>query len=150
MTSKSWTVKFNKGDTHKGIKKTNKGKMYISSPQEIADILKLIPKGKLTTTKDIAQLLAQRNNADFTCPMTTGIFLSIVANYYEEQKGKIAQIPYWRVVKQHGRLYPKYLGKTLPQKEYLLKENFEIVPNKNHKEPLEVKDWQKYLYDFTK
>ena len=90
---KDWKDNFNKTN-QKGsvLKDTPKGKMYISTPAEIAEVIKTIPKGKVITTKEIAQQLATKNKADYTCGLTTGIFVAIIANYVEQEK--IKDIPY--------------------------------------------------------
>lgn len=76
-----------------GTKKmTDKGMMYISCPEEISEIIKTIPKGKVMTPKEIAIKLAEKHNADYTCGLTTGIFVAIIANYVEQEK--ITNIPY--------------------------------------------------------
>lgn len=121
------TAKHNYFDTNeKGeIKKqTNKGLMYISSPREIASIIKSIPKGKVITTKEIIAKLTAKHKVDFTCPLTTGIFVSVIAKYVEEEG--IKDVPYWRVVKDKGVLYDKYLGMLSMQPEYLKSEGWKI------------------------
>lgn len=113
-------------------KMTEKGNMYISNPIEIAEIVKQIPKGKLITTKIIAEKLTKKHGVDFTCPLTTGIFFSIVANACEEDK--TLSVPYWRVVKdEKGLLYPAYLTHELPQKEHLESEGYKVKNAKNGK-----------------
>ena len=50
--------------------------------------------------------LAIEYGADFTCPMTTGIFLRIVAEYnYENLSKKGTEIsPFWRIIDPNSRL----------------------------------------------
>ncbi|MDD3648317.1 MAG: MGMT family protein [Candidatus Dojkabacteria bacterium] len=150
MIKKSWTEKLKETDAKGGIRKqTDKGLMYISKPSEIARLIKKIPKGKLTTTKLLAEKLSKKYKVDFTCPMTTGIFTSVVANTVEEEleKGKkLTEVtPYWRVVKEpKGYIYDKYLGLKSKQKKYLSKEGFKFVPSGTKQGPV-VKDVEKYL-----
>ncbi|MBN2016187.1 MGMT family protein [Candidatus Dojkabacteria bacterium] len=149
-TKKSWAQKAEEANSKGCIRKrTPKGMMYISTPKEIEKIIRRIPKGKLMTTKQIADKLSKKYKVDFTCPLTTGIFTSIVANVAEEQmemgKGKKDVAPYWRVVKPpKGFLYDKYLGNIFPQDKYLKEEGFKIVPSGTKKGPV-VKDYEKYL-----
>ncbi|MCK9368406.1 MGMT family protein [Candidatus Dojkabacteria bacterium] len=126
-----------KRDKHKfpPIRKmTEKGMMYISSPKEIDKLVKKIPKGKITTTKEIVRYFTKREKVDFTCPLTTGIFLSIDANAAEQEieegKKRSEVTPYWRVVKEKNRLNDKYLGRPSKQAEYLKKEGHQIVNSK--------------------
>jgi len=148
MAKKSWIEKYSEAGKKGGIKKqTDKGLMYISTPKEIESIIKKVPKGKLITTKYIIDKLNKKHKVDFTCPLTTGIFVSIVANKAEEEKseGKNSNTPYWRVVKPpKGYLYDRYLGQESHQTELLQTEGFKIVPSGTKKGPI-VKDFNKYL-----
>ena len=51
------------------------------------------------------------HNADYTCPVTTGIFLRIVAeaNYEKWQQGKALEeiTPFWRVIEPNSALAKK-------------------------------------------
>lgn len=142
---KSWQEKLHhsKGRIRK---ETDKGLMYISHPEEIKQVIIKIPKGKLITTKQIVDKLAKKYKVDFTCALTTGIFVGIVANAAEEQKekGKKETIPYWRVIKPKGYLYDKYLGQKSQQRKYLKKEGYKIVPSGTKKGPV-IKDYEKHL-----
>lgn len=149
-SGRSWIEKFNEANKKGSVRKqTDKGLMYISTPKEIESIINKIPKGKLITTKYIIDKLNKKYKVDFTCPLTTGIFVSIVANKAEEEKsqGKKNTTPYWRVVKPpKGYLYDKYLGQESRQKELLQSEGFKIVPSGTKKGPI-VKDLEKHLID---
>jgi len=146
-SKKSWKEKITESDNKGGIRKrTDKGMMYISTPSEIAKLIRRVSKGKVTTTKYIAQKLKKKHKVDFTCPLTTGIFVSLVANATEEAvaEGKKEIAPYWRVLKPGGKLYDKYLTHELPQREHLEAEGFEIEEGKG-KQPPKVKDFIQYL-----
>jgi hypothetical protein len=86
-------------------------KMYISTPQLIAAYINQIPKGKSVEVKTLREDLALENGASFTCPLTTGIFLRIVAEAAHEQwlngvsEKKIT--PFWRVVEPNSPLAKK-------------------------------------------
>jgi hypothetical protein len=77
-------------------------KMLIPTPQIIDAYIRHIPKGKATTLLQMRKDLAAEYHADKTCPVTSGIFLRIVAEaaHEELEQGKsISKItPYWRVV----------------------------------------------------
>ena len=51
-----------------------KGIMVIPAPREVDEIMRQVPRGKLTTINEIRVALARRHQADFDCPITTGIF----------------------------------------------------------------------------
>lgn len=77
-------------------------KMLIATPLIVEEYVRQIPKGHFTDVKQIRKDLAAEYKADYTCPVTTGIFLRIVAEaaYEEYEKGKpISKItPFWRAL----------------------------------------------------
>lgn len=54
-------------------------KMFFAPPTYYDELMKKVPKGKLITVTQMRDYLAKENNADFTDPMTAGIFVNIVA-----------------------------------------------------------------------
>jgi hypothetical protein len=83
------------------------GKMLIAPPAEYDEIMKRIPEGKLITVTRIRELLAEKHGADFTCPLTAGIFVNVAANASRERNG-LDETPYWRTLKKDGELCEKY------------------------------------------
>ncbi|MBD0285797.1 MAG: hypothetical protein ICV79_10290 [Flavisolibacter sp.] len=85
-------------DMHKG------DRMLIATPEVVDAYLRNIPEGKQTDLKTIRNDLALQYNATVTCPVTTGIFLRIVAEraYEQWQKGKpLKEItPFWRAMNE--------------------------------------------------
>jgi hypothetical protein len=85
--------------------------MYISTPQIIEDYIKQIAKGKSVDTVTMRNDLAVENNAVFTCPLTTGIFLRIVAEAANEQLQQGVALknitPFWRMIKPNSPLAKK-------------------------------------------
>lgn len=77
-------------------------KMLITTPLIIDHYIRQIPKGKFTDIKQIRRDLAAAYHAQYTCPVTTGIFIRIVAEaaYEEYENGKsLSQIaPFWRAL----------------------------------------------------
>ena len=63
----------------KSIEKYGGNKMYFEPPKDYDEIMKFIPYGKIITVGKIREHFAQLNHADFTDPITAGIFISIVA-----------------------------------------------------------------------
>lgn len=88
-------------------------KMLISSPQEIDGFCRKIPKGKLVQPPQMRQELAKKHKADATCPVTTGIFLRIVAEAaleeYSQGKPASTLTPFWRVISNDSALAKKLL-----------------------------------------
>jgi hypothetical protein len=78
-------------------------KLHISSPQEIADELRKIRPGETVSLQLFRQKIAQAQACDATCPVSTSIFLRIVAEYaweeHNERNVPLADLPpFWRVV----------------------------------------------------
>jgi len=91
------------------IKKVNKSMvgmkagqvMLIASPAIVDEFIQNVPEGTAVNVKEMRASLAEQYNAEVTCPITTGIFLRIVAEAaYEayENGQKIDNItPFWRI-----------------------------------------------------
>lgn len=116
---KSWRDKLEKPAESKIVeipermrKQWGPGTMVIGTAMLVDSLVRKVPSGKLVTVSQIMDRLAQDSGADSACPMTTGIFLRIVAETAEEDRaaGRKDISPYWRVVKTRGALNPKYPG----------------------------------------
>lgn len=83
--------------------------LLISTPLEIQEVVAAVPKGKAITTLEIRQQLAKKHRADVTCPLTTGIFLRIVAEaaLVDEASGKKRITPFWRAIDPKSPLAKK-------------------------------------------
>jgi hypothetical protein len=83
-----------------------RGKMLIPRPLDVDSLMRRIQKGKLATVEQIRARLAKDFHADFTCPLTAGIFIRIAAEAAEEDlvRGERGITPYWRVIKTDGSL----------------------------------------------
>ena len=84
--------------------------MYISTPKEIEAYIDAIPKGQCVTIKKMRQDLATKNSTDCTCPLTTGIYLRIVAEAALEKSAqgmKDAITPFWRVISPDDKIAEK-------------------------------------------
>ena len=134
---KTWQEKLN---DNKGLPKVEKitaamskrcgtGTVAIPAPNEVDEIMKKIPKGKLVTINEIRAALAKKHKATIGCPLTTGIFAWIAAHAAEERKqnGEKDITPYWRTLKSGGLLNEKYPGGAEAQKELLEGEGHTVV-----------------------
>jgi hypothetical protein len=96
--------------------------LLIATPKLIDQYIQEIGFGKRADTKTLRKDLAIEHNADYTCPVTTGIFLRIVAeaNYEKLQQGNLIEeiTPFWRVIEPNSTLAKKL---TFGQ-EFLLKQ----------------------------
>jgi hypothetical protein len=113
------------------------GKMLIPKPMDIDTLIRKVTKGRLATVTQIREKLAKEAHAHCSCPMTTGIFLRIVAEVAEEdfKNGKGEVTPYWRVIKADGSLNEKFPGGARAQATRLKAEGHIIEPNRGRKPP---------------
>lgn len=107
---KSWTEKMNHPASPE-VKRTDKNfadipagsLMLIPTPRLVEDYLKHSTPGKQVEMRQIRADLAAENGAEYTCPLTTGIFLRILTEYANELKNSgvplTALPPVWRVLK---------------------------------------------------
>jgi hypothetical protein len=119
------------------------GPMLISTPRDIDALLRTLNPGELISVKQVRSHLAEAFGANSTCPLTTGIFLRIVAEVAEEdlQAGMAPVTPYWRVVQDDGGMNPRFPGGVELQSARLAEEGHEIEPGKGKKPP-RVKGFQ--------
>jgi len=86
-------------------------KILISTPREIADTLRLIPPGSEISFADLRATLARKHFAQTACPITTGIYLHIVAEVALDEIADgtpIADVaPFWRVIRPQSKLAQK-------------------------------------------
>lgn len=107
------------------IQKYGGEKMFFAPPMAYDKIMREIPYGKIITIGDIRAFFARENHADFTDPITAGIFVSIAA--WASFQRKDDETPYWRTLKAGGELNPKYPGGIEAQKARLEAEGHRII-----------------------
>lgn len=129
----------------KTIKKYGGTKMFLAPPIYYDELIKKVPFGKLITTKQMRTYLAKKHNADFTDPMTAGIFVNIVAWASYQRESDIT--PYWRVLKSDGQLNTKYPEAITLQKTLLEKEGHEIITKGTKNIKYYVKDFKNKLIE---
>lgn len=105
------------------------GKMLVSTPLEIEAYVRRIPEGRVLTLGALRAALAKDRRADYTCPITTGIFLRIIGEAAEEERaaGKKTITPYWRVVRDDGTLIDKLPGGDAAQAKRLENEDVHVM-----------------------
>ncbi len=128
----------------KTIQKYGGNRMYFAPPIVYDEIMKKIPYGKIITVGAIRKFLAEKNEADFTDPITAGIFVSIAA--WASVQRCDNETPYWRTCKAHGELNEKYPGGIMAQKEKLEEEGHTIVQKGRKNIRYYVKDYEKIMY----
>jgi alkylated DNA nucleotide flippase Atl1 len=119
--------------------------MVISTPQEIEAVVRQIPKGKLATMQSLREVIARKHDVTITCPITTGIFLNIVAraSVEQEQMGAKRTAPWWRVLRSDGTLNERFPGGVIGHGSRLEQDGYDIVPKGRAKQM--VKDFEKRL-----
>lgn len=129
----------------KSIEKYGGDKMYFAPPVDYDKVMKQIPCGKLITVGEIRKYFAKLNDADFTDPITAGIFVSIAAWASEQREDD--KTPYWRTLKAKGELNPKYPGGVEEQKKKLEEEGHKIIKKGRTNIRYYVENYEEKLYD---
>lgn len=126
------------------IKKHGGNRMYFAPPMDYDRVMRRVPLGKVITVGEIREYFAAQNGADFTEPITAGIFVSIAA-WASHQRSK-DKTPYWRTLRAGGELNPKYPGGAEAQKEKLEAEGHNVIQKGRTNIKYYVKDYEKALF----
>lgn len=129
----------------KSIEKYGGDKMYFAPPIDYDKVMKRIPYGKVITIGEIREYFAEQNGADFTEPITAGIFISIAA--WASYQRSEDETPYWRTLKTKGELNPKYPGGIEAQKMKLEAEGHTIIQKGRSNIKYFVKDYEEFLFE---
>jgi hypothetical protein len=117
---KTWTDKVNDPTKMHQVKKLDKefadmpsgSTMLIATPKIINDYIAQIPKGTGSNLSRMRKDLADVYHAEYTCPVTSGIFLRIISEAAYEQIAKGTPInkvtPFWRVIDEKSALNKKF------------------------------------------
>lgn len=131
----------------KSIEKYGGNRMYFAPPIDYDKVMRQIPCGKVITVGEIREYFAILNQADFTDPITAGIFVSIAAWASHQRSGN--ETPYWRTLKANGELNPKYPGGVEAQKKRLEAEGHTVIQKGRTNIKYYVKDYEKALFVLT-
>jgi hypothetical protein len=118
MARKTWQEKFNVAlqpiveITNKKFADIPEGStMFIATPKVVEEYVKQIPEGHHTSLQQMRKDLAAEFNAEYTCPITAGIFLRIVSElaYEKYQNGTLLEkiTPFWRMIDKKAPLAKK-------------------------------------------
>ena len=129
----------------KSIEKYGGNRMYFAPPIEYDKVMKKVPAGKLITVGKITEYFAKLSGADFTEPITAGIFVSIAA-WASHQRAE-DKTPFWRTLKANGELNEKYPGGIEAQKQKLEEEGHTVISKGRTNIRYYVKDYEKSLFD---
>ena len=128
----------------KSIEKYGGNKMYFAPPLAYDRVMKRVPYGRVTTVGEIREYFAKQSGADFTEPITAGIFVSIAAWASHQRSGD--ETPCWRTLKANGELNEKYPGGIESQKEKLEAEGHTIISKGRKNIRYYVKDYEQVLF----
>ncbi len=129
----------------KSIEKYGGDRMYFAPPIDYDKVMKQVPCGKVITVGKIREYFARLSGADFTEPITAGIFVSIAA--WASYQRTTDETPYWRALKADGELNSKYPGGVEAQKEKLEAEGHTIIQKGRKNIRYYVKDYEDALFD---
>ena len=114
-----------------------KGTMIVPRPTDVEDAMGRVRKGKLITMTQIRERLARKAKVDQCCPLTTGIFARLAAEAAEDDRmaGKKRFTPWWRTIRDNGKLIDRFPGGGSIQAARLRAEGFKIRPGKGKQPP---------------
>ena len=128
----------------KSIEKYGGRRMYFAPPLDYDTVMRRVPEGNVITVGDIREYFAAQNGADFTDPITAGIFCSIAA--WASFQRADDKTPYWRTLKANGELNPKYPCGVEEQKKLLEAEGHTIIKRGRTNIRYYIKDYERFLY----
>lgn len=129
----------------RSIEKYGGSRMYFAPPVDYDKVMRRVPYGKVITVSRIREYFAGQNDADFTEPITAGVFVSIAA--WASYQRSEDETPYWRTLKANGELNAKYPGGVEAQKAKLESEGHRIVSKGRKNIKYYVKDYEKSLFN---
>ncbi len=123
-----------------------KGMMIVPRPTDVEAAMRTPRKGSLITMGMIRARLAKAAGVELCCPLTTGIFARLAAEAAEEDlaAGKKRVTPYWRTIRDDGKLNDKFPGGAAAQALRLRAEGFKLLRGKG-KQPPRVVDFESHL-----
>lgn len=131
----------------KSIQRYGGGRMYLAPPMAYDRLMRQVPRGRLVTVGALRDHLARQGGADFTDPITAGIFVSIAA-WASHQRGE-DPTPYWRTLKAGGELNPKFPGGIAAQRALLEAEGHTVVQRGRTNIRYYVQDYESYLWEIS-
>ncbi|HVO78026.1 MAG TPA: MGMT family protein [Methanomassiliicoccales archaeon] len=119
--------------------------VVIVNHNEVVDLMRQVPLGKVTTVIDICREIAVRHKVKGCCTLVSGISISTAANAAEEAaaRGEDLRIPYWRTLKANGLLNEKFPGGELGHRRLLEAEGHKVIKKGKH---LAMEDVERSLF----
>lgn len=94
------------------VAKHGPGTIAIPSGEELEERIRQIPHGATKTTTELRSEIAKAHGATLACPLVTGILWRLIGDAAEEERaaGVGDVVPYWRLVKEDGKMNEKLPG----------------------------------------
>jgi alkylated DNA nucleotide flippase Atl1 len=110
------------------------GSLLLPAPRLVAETVAAIPRGHVMTIGQLRRALAERFDADSTCPLMTGIFATILAGVVVEDldRRRKPRWPIWRLVRDDGTLHPKWPLDPLYRATMLRQEGVRLTRRNGH------------------
>lgn len=131
----------------KSIAKYGGNRMYFAPPLDYDRVMRQVPCGKVITIGEIREYFARLSGADFTEPITAGIFVSIAA--WASYQRTVDETPYWRTLKANGELNAKYPGGIEAQKKKLEDEGHTVIRKGRTNYKYYVKNYEAALFKLS-
>lgn len=128
----------------KSIRKYVGSRMLLAPPLAYDGAMKQVPYGRVTTVGQIREQFAKQSGADFTDPMTAGIFV-VIAAWASSQRLQ-EETPWWRTLKANGELNPKFPGGIEEQRARLEAEGHTVFQRGRTNLRYFVKGYEQALY----
>lgn len=85
--------------------------MFVGTPMIVDAYIRSIPHGEIRTIRGLRNELARRNKCDASCPVSTSIFIRMVAeaSIEEMNEGKAVNdvAPFWRLLTSEDKITKK-------------------------------------------
>ncbi|MBK9140825.1 MAG: MGMT family protein [Verrucomicrobia bacterium] len=123
--------------TGKLRKSWGEGTCAIPAPREEDALIRRVRKGRVTTINALRADIARQHGPTIGCPMTTDLFTWIAAHAAaeDEAEGRQRVTPWCRVLKEGGKLNPKFPGGVAEQARRLRAEGHPLLPAKGKLPP---------------
>ena len=123
-----------------------RGTMIVPRPLDVDAAMRTPRKGGLITLTQIRGKLARAAGVDQCCPLTTGIFARLAAEAAQDDAaaGKKRITPWWRTIRDNGKLIDKFPGAGKLQAALLRREGHKLAPGRG-KQPPCVTNFESHL-----
>ena len=121
--------------------------MFFAPPIDYNRMMKHVPWGKMITVGTLREDFTRINGADFTEPITAGIFVSIAA--WASFQRPAHDTPYWRTLKAGGELNEKFPGGIPAQRALLEAEGHTVISRGRTRLRWYVRDYEQSLFPLS-